>query len=126
MGLLAGGRLHAETKPLAYEPAVVTLSGTAVMEDHYGPPNFGETPDRDAKLRVPMLMLAEPVDVEAVPGVGREHERLDQMQLVLPSRLSIKAYVNKRVTITGTLSEQLEPGDFTPVLINVQTIKPAP
>ncbi|HET9525573.1 MAG TPA: hypothetical protein VFO99_05370 [Pyrinomonadaceae bacterium] len=41
-------------RSLAYEPATVELEGRLVIQLKYGPPNFGEQPKTDKKLRVPV------------------------------------------------------------------------
>ncbi len=33
-----------------YEPEVVTLKGTLITSTAYGPPNYGETPEKDEKV----------------------------------------------------------------------------
>ncbi|MEE3627272.1 hypothetical protein UCD39_25365 [Nitrospirillum sp. BR 11752] len=116
----------AASRSLHYEPAVVELTGTVVVEDHYGPPNFGETPEEDAKLRVPMLRLDAPVDVAGDPHSDTNlssFEDVDQMQIVLVQGRSVDGFIGKHVTVTGTLAEKLEGGDFTQVLITMRTIK---
>src|SRR2546430_5606666 len=37
---------------LHYEPHVVRVTGKLVTEPHYGPPNFGETPDEIGRAHV--------------------------------------------------------------------------
>ncbi|MBB6250414.1 hypothetical protein [Nitrospirillum iridis] len=126
MGLVSVA--NAASRSLQYEPAVVELTGTVVVEDHYGPPNFGETPQEDAKLRVPMLRLDASVDVAGDPHSDTNlssFEDVDKMQIVLTKGRSVDGFIGKHVTVTGTLTEQLEGGDFTQVLITMKTIKPA-
>jgi len=53
---------------LSYEPAVVELKGKLIVERKYGPPNFGENPRTDAKVRVPVLLLIKPVRVRGKPA----------------------------------------------------------
>ncbi|WP_044559784.1 hypothetical protein [Azospirillum sp. B4] len=124
--LIGSAPVASAASALHYEPAVVTLSGTVVMEDHYGAPNFGETPEQDAKLRVPMLRLDVPVDVAGDPHSDTNlssFEDVDQMQIVLVQGRSVDGFIGKHVTVTGTLAEQLDGGDFTQVLITMKTIK---
>ncbi|PYO36870.1 MAG: hypothetical protein DMD71_03310 [Gemmatimonadetes bacterium] len=49
---------------LRYAPAIVELTGRLKVEDHLGAPGYGETPARDEKLRLPILILASPVTVQ--------------------------------------------------------------
>lgn len=41
----------------------VSLHGRVVFEQQFGPPNFGETPKTDTRLRVPVLHVAQPFSV---------------------------------------------------------------
>jgi hypothetical protein len=40
---------------LSYQPKVVELKGTLSVKTYYGPPNYGENPDTDAKEALPIL-----------------------------------------------------------------------
>src|SRR5436853_736893 len=59
---------------LHYEPHVVRVTGKLVTEPHYGPPNFGETPDEDQKLAVLVLLLSHAVDVCGNPASATDQD----------------------------------------------------
>ncbi|HKR22002.1 MAG TPA: hypothetical protein VJS17_05365, partial [Pyrinomonadaceae bacterium] len=44
---------------LSYEPAIVELEGRLVIQNEWGPPNFGEEPLTDRKEKVPVMVLAK-------------------------------------------------------------------
>jgi hypothetical protein len=48
---------------LSYEPQTVELDGRLVPQSKYGPPNYGEQPKTDRKVKVPVLVLKKPVSV---------------------------------------------------------------
>src|SRR5260370_42645824 len=48
-------------------PTVVQLRGRLVVERRYGPPRFGEKPETDARMRVPILVLFNPGSVKGNP-----------------------------------------------------------
>ena len=49
-----------EKEWLAYQPTIVTLKGTLSVKTFYGPPNYGENPDTDAKEDLPILIFKKP------------------------------------------------------------------
>jgi hypothetical protein len=60
----SSGVMSTETQNcLSYEPATVTLIGRVVLRDSFGPPGYGEDPDRDEKRRNIVLLLASPICV---------------------------------------------------------------
>jgi len=44
-------------------PVVVSLSGRVYVESKYGPPGFGETPDRDSRIVGTILRLNHAIHV---------------------------------------------------------------
>jgi len=116
-----GGAQH---RTLAYEPATVELRGTLALEQKYGPPNYGENPESDEKVRVPILVLSEPVDVQGDPRSdlnGEAVRDVRKVQLVFKSR-SYQRLVDKNVVATGTLFHAHTGHHYPDVLMNVSTI----
>jgi hypothetical protein len=107
---------------LQYEPATSSLSGTLVMERHYGPPNYGENPTTDSVLMVPILVLDAPVSVKGniqKPGerIGldsKSFSNVGRVQLVFstPGR-SLRRFVGQHVTATGKLFEKIAGENYT-------------
>jgi hypothetical protein len=111
---------------LSYEPAVVELRGTLSVVERYGPPNFGETPDLDQKLRVPILQLERPVNVagdtssQANPDTIRD---VREIQLVfVGGRSDYEEYVDGYVVVTGRLLQRVSGHHFTAVVMMVESI----
>lgn len=112
---------------LSYEPAVVELKGKLVMEWKYGPPNFGENPRTDAKVRVPVLVLVKPVSVRGNPQDtlnAESVEGLGRMQLNLVNlKTSYKQFIGKRVLVNGTLFHAHTGHHYTKVVMEVRSLK---
>jgi hypothetical protein len=93
---------------LAYGPEVVELEGTLIIEQKYGPPNYGENPKTDTKWKVPILVLATPINVRGNPQdvVNSESvEGISRIQLrFFNVAISSKQFIGKRVRVKGTLS----------------------
>lgn len=111
---------------LAYEPTVVELSGTLTLEQHYGPPNFGENPQTDEKLQVPVLALAAPISVPADTTSELNRTPVSDVRRVQLSyfddSISINRFINTRVVVTGTLSHAISGQDFTDIVLHVQSL----
>jgi hypothetical protein len=108
---------------LKYAPTEVTVTGKLVVVKEFGPPNWGENPKTDMKLRVPVLRLSHPIDVEADPKSefnDQSYEDIKEIQLKEVS--DYEQFLNKDVVVTGKLSQGLTGWDFTNVLISVKTI----
>jgi hypothetical protein len=114
---------------LRYEPKVEQLTGTVKMERHYGPPNYGENPQTDSVLIVPVLVLDAPVTVQGSPAASgldtTTYPHVTKMQLVFSKPgTPVKAFNGEKVTVTGKLFEKVTGGDFTDVLVMVEGITP--
>jgi len=122
---LLAGTAHADEQVLRYQPAVVHLTGTVRMEQHYGPPNFAPGSRIET---VPVLVLMRPVTVRGNPGSpadGDSYQNVTRIQLVLAEpggNNALSAYAGTRVQATGRLFEKVSGENFTDVLLDVQQI----
>jgi hypothetical protein len=115
---------------LSYEPAIVELEGKLTIEWKYGPPNFGENPKTDTKVRVPVLVLAKPVNVhgdqENFP-FDVEVKGIRRIQLlVFNLKVPYKQFTGRRVVVAGSLLHAFTGGHYTDVLMNVHSINQLP
>lgn len=111
---------------LSYQPKVVELKGTLSVKTYYGPPNYGENPDTDAKEALPILILSKPVNVRGNPdrkaGFDRRTvEDVREIQLVLT--VPHKEFIGKTVLVKGTLFHAFTGHHHTDVLMDVRSIK---
>ena len=110
---------------LEYEPAAVELKGKLLVVAKFGPPNWGETPDQDMKLQVPILQLAAPVNVRGDPNSETNLETFRGIrEIQLAGLHDYEEYRNRDVVVRGTLSRGLTRWEFTKVVMTVTSISP--
>ena len=123
------GPAHAQ-RFLSYEPEVVELDGQLVVQSKYGPPNFGEQPKTDQKVRVPVLLLSQRVVVTGDQEDGKNSQtayNVRQVQLAFDrSETSHKTLIGKPVVVTGLLFQAHTGHHYTEVVMNVQSIERKP
>lgn len=114
---------EASTQRVYYEPFVVRFHGNVTSEIRYGPPNYGETPERDSKEFVPVLHLNNPVDVI---GTDTHLDPDSETQLGITD---IQLVPEKTLLITegcklvvGTLMRASTGHHYTPVALNVTSL----
>ncbi len=113
---------------LAYEPAVVTLSGTLTVAMKYGTPNYGENPATDQKLQIPILRLDHPASVlgDSTSETNRESfSNVKEIQLLFNQAGAHRQLINRHVVVTGTLSRAMSGRHFTDVVLSVRAIRRA-
>jgi hypothetical protein len=108
---------------LHYEPATVRLSGRLVIETRYGPPNYGEEPETDEKLRVPFLSLESPISVCADPASDVNNENVVDAEIIqLTSSHDLAELAERRVLVSGRLSRPVTGYHFAEVVMKVDSI----
>ncbi len=128
LALCAAGALQSAAAParLHYEPAVVQLSGTVVIESQFGRPNYGENPATDEQVKIAVLELDRPVSVVGDPKSDFNQESVDniqRMQLVDLKGGRFSPYAGKHVRVSGTLFHAITGHHYTDVLLTVRTIQ---
>ena len=119
-----------ENTDLAYyyfEPSVSTIEGKLITRMYYGPPNYGENPDTDAKQYPFILQLYNPIDVIALEDDSFNSDKFEVTEIqVVPKNKEetelIEQYINKDIVIQGTLFEAIFGGHHTDVLIKIDEI----
>lgn len=113
-----------------YEPAISTLSGTLTKKMFYGAPNYGETPEKDAKEYVWILKLEVPLTVyptgvqDLETGNSLVSDVL-QIQVYDPSgKQDLKRWQDKKLTLQGMLEKGFNAHHRTPVLLKVGKVIP--
>src|SRR5208337_498860 len=104
---------------LPYEPETVVVMGTVQRALAYGPPGFGETPDRDAKEVFYSLALAAPICVLGGDDPDQPAEpSIRQMQIAFINMPFDRTLPGHRVRITGTLFHAITGHHHTKVVIS--------
>ena len=112
---------------LSYEPAVVELTGQLRVIRKYGPPNFGENPKTDAKVKVPLLVLSYPINVRGNQNefpYDVEVRGIKRIQLTITGLGELdRRLIGKNVIVQGTLFHAHTGNHYTPVVMEVKAIK---
>ena len=112
---------------LSYEPQTVELDGRLVIQSKFGPPNYGEEPKTDQKVRIPVLVLSYVVSVRPSQEDGPNSEpayRIKQIQLAFnDSGTTYKNLIGKKVVVTGTLFHAHTGHHYTDVVLKVRSIE---
>ncbi len=114
---------------LSYFPSVVRLRGKLTTVTKYGKPTYGESPEKDEKLEVPILILPTPVRVKARPESTANNETITNIsfvQLIFPpeAHVDFRKYIDQTIVAAGTLSVGSRSGQFTDVVLTVKAINP--
>jgi uncharacterized protein YecT (DUF1311 family) len=121
------GALAQSQRWLSYEPATVELEGRLVTRWKYGPPNYGEQPKTDEKVKVPILVLDYAVNVRGKAGdlINAESvEGVKQVQLGFAyGETAHKQLIGKDVVATGTLFHAHTGHHYTDVVLMVRSIE---
>jgi hypothetical protein len=114
---------------LSYYPAVSRLQGKLTKVFKYGKPTYGENPEKDEKVEVPILILQTPVRIKARPTSSVNNESLTNVsfvQLVFPAEVarSYADYLDKDIVVAGTLVRGHKGEHFTDVVMTVKAVNP--
>jgi hypothetical protein len=112
----------------------VKLEGTLSERVFYGPPGFGETPDKDAREKVLILTLEKPITVvpveNAKPKVTSSLSTLRNVRgvqlFIFPSakREEARKLIGKTIVAIGTLNEATAPSEHLKVSMDVGSLGP--
>ena len=109
---------------LHYGGSPVTLNGKVKLQTFFGPPNYGENPDIDSRETQAILLLENPVCVEANPKDYEEAEQNQREVTLVPlGKENLKNYEGKQVLIQGTLYHAQTGHHHTPLLIEIKRIE---
>jgi hypothetical protein len=108
---------------LHYEGDPVALNGKVTLRTFYGPPNYGENPKTDFRETQVILVLSQPICVEANPNLYAEEEKNQRKVTLVPSGgIDFRSYRGRFVTVEGTLFHAHTAHHRTPVLMKVVSV----
>jgi hypothetical protein len=114
----------------SYEPARVELTGKVSKKQAFGPPNYGEDPAHDRRETYLVLVLNAPLCVTGDPKSPTNNESetdVREVQLVFAPGQSIRrSWLNRQVSVSGTLFHAITGHHRTKVLIQVIGTRLAP
>jgi hypothetical protein len=126
---LMAGCATATSKVHDLDAPSVTLVGSLVVEVHYGPPNYGETPEVDRLERAYVLVLDEPVTVvgDTAAAIGADNpgtiSRIKVSKVQLAGVLycdPTKNLVGRRIQAIGKLFPSHTGHHYTRILLDVE------
>ncbi|MFZ2269487.1 MAG: DUF4431 domain-containing protein [Azonexus sp.] len=112
---------HARPVCAPYDVEGITLSGKVVLRTFFGPPNYGENPETDARETQALLQLDQPLCTLASEERDEPAERNQRLVTLVPmGGLSLKQYAGKHVSVQGSLYHADNGHHRTPVLIAIR------
>jgi hypothetical protein len=116
---------------IAAEPSPsITLEGTLLVGDFYGPPGYGENPSEDRSehslfLQLPAPPVTQLGDSKSLDSFGPEARRTYFVQIVIdgPYRAEVEKAIGHKVEITGVPFAPLTGHHRTPLLIDVKSLE---
>ena len=117
----------AQAVDVKYEPEMVTLEGLIEENTGFTPNNSGGDPKSDNKETYIVIWPSQPINVIATAvqqkaGIDVTENNVDHLQLLGDNKM-IQPLLNKKVSITGTITHGTSAHHFTKVLINVSKIE---
>jgi uncharacterized protein DUF4431 len=114
---------------LSYYPSVSRLQGRLTKIFKYGKPTYGENPEKDEKVEVPVLILQTPVRVRARTSSSVNNESLTNVsfvQLIFPPEVGANyaKYLDKDIVVAGTLVRGHTGDHFTDLVMTVKAVNP--
>lgn len=116
-----------EQQWLFYSPALSRLEGKLTKVMKYGSPSYGEHPEQDQKIDVPILILQFPVRVKSPPAssVKTQTTNVSFVQLIFPGESgSYSKHLNANIVVEGTLAKGIKGEHFTDVVMTVKSVNP--
>src|SRR6185369_1427214 len=124
---LSRGAAAKEQQWLFYSPALSRLEGKLTKVMKYGSPSYGEHPEQDQKIDVPILILQFPVRVKSPPvsSVKTQTTNVSFVQLIFPGESgSYSKHLNANIVVGGTLAKGIKGEHFTDVVMTVKRVNP--
>ena len=131
--LQAGSARASSEKPWCGQPFVTSnsqvsaITGTLTQQLVWGPPNFGETPKKDARYEIWILKLDYllPIDADLDLNLSVRKIKISTVQLVGTKARgqTYDEFVHRHIVVMGRLRTQIFPGDYTPITIEVESVR---
>lgn len=119
--MLSVSAANARPPCAAYDVDGVVLSGTVVLRTFFGPPNYGESPETDARETQALLRLDRPLCTVESEEREESAERNQRLVTLVPiGGLALKPYAGKHVAVKGSLFHADNGHHRTPVLIAIR------
>ena len=127
--IASSGAIAQQQDWLSYYPAVARLQGKLMRIEKFGKPSYGENPDKDERVEVPILILQSPVRIRASSGSSINNESLTNVsfvQAIFPPEMakSYAQHFDQDIVLAGNLLRGHKGEHFTDVVMQVKAINP--
>jgi hypothetical protein len=122
----------AHDRVFEFETPDVALEGILSERIFYGPPGFGETPEKDARERVLILTLKQSITVVPTKdakakgssslGVERNVRSIQLYLFPIEKRTQARKLIGKTVIAIGALNEAVAPSEHLKVSMSVASL----
>ncbi len=117
--LLLSGASDAANTCLRYGDPTVSLKGKVVLHTFFGPPGYGENPKSDSREKQALLLLDEPICVDATRDEAAATNQRE-ITLVPLGNFGMSSFTGRRVTVAGSLFHAHTGHHHTQVLIQLE------
>ena len=109
-----------------FYPVVTRLQGKLTKVTKYGKPTYGENPEKDEKMEVPILILQTPIRAKAQTTSNNETlTNVSFVQLIFPGEVGdYSKHLNMVIVVDGTLERGRKGDHFTDVVMTVKVVNP--
>jgi hypothetical protein len=111
-------------EPVDYGPKKTTLIGRLTIETRFGPPNYGEDPSTDKKVKIYILRLSTPITAPQLDG-KEANAPVQKVELFFSTRQGPFGWdaahraVGKCLSVVGEVEPSQVGTEFTPLIVNV-------
>jgi hypothetical protein len=114
---------------LSYYPAVARIQGKLIKVQKFGKPTYGENPEKDEKIEVPILVLSTPVRIKASSVSSVNNESLTNVsfvQVIFPPEMekTWSKHLDQDTLLAGNLQRGRKGDHFTEVVMEVKAVNP--
>lgn len=118
-----------EVEWFAYYPSVVRLQGKLIKVQKWGKPSYGESPEKDEKVDVAILILKTPIRVKASSASSVNNESVTNVSFVQaifsPDTAKSQAqHFDQDIVLAGNLVRARKGEHFTEVVLQVKAVNP--
>ena len=105
---------------------VSRLQGKLTKVTKYGKPTYGENPEKDEKVEVPILILQTPIRAKAQTTSNNEPlTNVSFVQLIFPGEVGdYSKHLNTIIVVDGTLERGRKGDHFTDAVMIVKVVNP--
>lgn len=128
-GAAGPSKASTEQRVVKFDTPDVRLEGRLLEREYFGPPGFGETPKEDAREKVLVVALEQPITAKPIQDAeAKGSPSLDTRKNVREVHLFLlttelkqetRKLIGKKVIAIGTLNEAVAPSEHLEISMRV-------